>query len=546
MSTIEEDSQDSIEQWTLEDLNHYWMPDGLPVFIADFPDICDVVESMGFNIYYLLANEEKEVKVTPNSTVNYNNANKTAQVTPQPTTKLVYNAQLFKVVTNFVGRSVSPTTSPFPEEFLSLEQSCTYTMPPIPHIFVEKLDQFFRLVDAQHGTESIVLLTYDLEKQGPDGWGILVPDQTNTSVHCNYDPHSIAEVKPDNVMIVGSVHSHPGMAAYASGTDHADQADFDGIHITFGWQKTVNNGTTQYHIELQMSGKTFTLSPEDVFEDYIIDKAPDPEVVEWTSKVKKVSPPNTGGFQSTTTPHHTTAQTTTQKTLPGFMDHGTTSGFPFSLLPNFSGLEPDSIVVVEVERRNNEALYCPCCEALVDDYDVYFSYCDFCKVPFSQKDQKPYQIIDNLAYYCKRFSISTNGPAYLWCPSNGSEDFLIRITPGTLQEEIDDFSTKGLDTYYEDYVSDVLINSNISQELLQTFEKLTSSINVYSSNSNCSSCDNYYDIKCPFYAEQILTFQKDPYLEPELFENVIFGEDCSYFIPYPSSSYSEKEEYYYH
>ena len=73
-------------------------------------------------------------------------------------------------------------------------------------------------------------------------------------------------------MIVGSVHSHPGMPAYASGTDHADQADFDGVHITFGWQNNVNSGATQYHIELQVSGESYTLKPEDVFEGYTLQK----------------------------------------------------------------------------------------------------------------------------------------------------------------------------------------------------------------------------------------------------------------------------------
>ena len=43
-----------VNQYTMEDLDYFWMSDGIPMFIADRPDICDIVESIGFNIYYLL------------------------------------------------------------------------------------------------------------------------------------------------------------------------------------------------------------------------------------------------------------------------------------------------------------------------------------------------------------------------------------------------------------------------------------------------------------------------------------------------------------
>jgi hypothetical protein len=143
-----------------------------------------------------------------------------------------------KVVNNIIGRSVSQVEDEI-ADLAAVRETAEYTLPGIPLEIVNRLDDFFRLVDAQHGTEAIVMLTFDPTKSDSSGWGVLVPEQTNTSVHCNYNPDSIVAEKPDHVMIVGSVHSHPGMAAYASGTDHADQADFDGIHITYGWQKSV-------------------------------------------------------------------------------------------------------------------------------------------------------------------------------------------------------------------------------------------------------------------------------------------------------------------
>lgn len=305
----------SDSQITLEDLDYFWMPNGVPCFLANKKDICSIIEGFGFQIYYLISNDFKETQTT---TTTYNaptnNGNKyygygansyytNNTSTTTTATKVERSPKLFKVVNNFVGRTVSISTDEFPEEFRDIEEESIYSMPPIPLDIVNKLDEFFRLVHSQHGTESIVILTYDATKSGSDGWGVLVPEQTNTAAHCKYDADSIAAIKPDNVIIVGSVHSHPEMPAYASGTDHDDQADFDGVHITYGWQKSVNNGATQYYAELQMAGKNYKLDIEDVFESVTLQKDPDPEVVEWSTKVKKAFPLS-GGVQSVNQPNN--------------------------------------------------------------------------------------------------------------------------------------------------------------------------------------------------------------------------------------------------
>ena len=63
-----------MSQVILDQLQHFWMPSGVPCFIADRSDICDIVEDMGFQIYYLLGNDVKETKPaatnnTPNKTI---------------------------------------------------------------------------------------------------------------------------------------------------------------------------------------------------------------------------------------------------------------------------------------------------------------------------------------------------------------------------------------------------------------------------------------------------------------------------------------------
>ena len=538
------------EQITLDDLDIIWMEDGLPCFFADRDDICDLVESFGFNIYYLIANEEKEVKPTTTST--------SKSPTPPPIPVKVYSSKIFKVVNNFVGRSVTTANPSFStSEFISVEEQCSYNMPPIPHILIEKLDQFFRLVDAQHGTESIVMLTYDLDKTGSDGWGILVPDQTNTSVHCNYDPDSIAQIKPDNVMIVGSVHSHPGMAAYASGTDHADQADFDGIHITFGWQKSVNNGATQYYAELQMAGTAYKLDIEDVFEDYLLDKAPDPDVVGWTDKVKKVSPPSTGGTV-TTTPGEA-YQTPRPPAIPKTQDStvtGTSPSYSFKntqyinypphisqVLNESTQIDMDSLVICEAHENETYKDYtCPGCYTIVPSSSIYVNNCcSLCDIPLSEPDTSADQVIWNMFDYCKDRNIKTDCALYLYTRDITGSVMMLRLTPTTMDEyangqwaDLDTPSTKEeLTLCCASRTIDCYCPVQVVPLDTMDFDNFIGSLNVYHPTTRCTGCYHYYDSACPKYAEQVVDFmnnKKDR--KPIDYEHHISGEDCSQFNSY--------------
>lgn len=545
LQTTEQDS----DQWTLEDLTHFWMSDGLPVFIAEYDNICDIIESMDFTIYYILGNVEKTVTPPPASsssknsgTVTYNNDNKTATVTAPPV--IQKNMQLFRIVNNMVGRTVTPVSVGFDDSIASIEEEATYNMPPIPHILIEKLDQFFRLVDAQHGTESIVMLTYNMDKEGSDGWGILVPDQVNTSVHCNYDPHSIASVKPDNVVIVGSAHSHPHMSAYASGTDHKDQADFDGIHITFGWQKSVNNGATQYYIEMQMAGKAFKLDPEDVFEDIVIDKAPDPDVVEWSGKVKKVLPPSTVGGTHSVQPTQL-GQAQPASTQTGTTNYSSEYYKNFQNIPDFD-IESDALIIAEVKLDKNYSSFCPSCETPIDDYHVFYSYCEFCMVPLTEENTPVNQIIDDLSHYCKRFNCDTDVPVYLWGTDSDKNQFLIRITPTTLADAL----SSNEEIFYQDNNNYSSITSSnswkpdgftlgdfvVDSDDVLDFESATKKINVFQKNTKCSGCEYYYDSNCPFYREQIVRYLQDRTQNLDSFDEAISGKYCNYFVAYSSNS----------
>lgn len=263
--------------------------------------------------------------------------------------------KVFKLVKNMIGYAMVPVNDD-DLDLAFIDQQCWFSLPAIPKKLVKDLDSFFRLIDDKLGTESIALLTFDpayLNKDdASEGWGVLIPKQTNTAGSCRYDPASVAEKKEEGVMIVGSAHSHPGMQAFASHTDIGDQANFDGVHITYGWKK--GSRVTEYHIELQMAGGRFTYKPDQLFEQEPEEPVSD-EVVEWTENVEKAPPAYqtkwTGGGQM---------GTQVKLTFP--------EGLPS---PKDAGLIVD-ILVGETK--------CPCCNTWIDKWDKDRRRCKTCQI----------------------------------------------------------------------------------------------------------------------------------------------------------------------
>lgn len=271
-----------------------------------------------------------------------------------------------------------------------IKEKAWFTLPAIPETLIEKLDTFFRAIDKLHGTEAIVLLTYKPEMKGTenekDGWSILVPKQKNTSAHCKYDHSSVADDKEDDEMIVGTVHSHPGMSAFASHTDHGDQADFDGIHITFGWSK--NSSHTEYHIELQVSGTHFTLKPEQAFE--AVAESPDfPELEEWMEKVEKATASSTSSAASTSKPWQGNTGGGMYGGFGGLGGGGGggASGYQRELtLPEGVPDPNKATVLVEVKPGENR---CPICDYFLREENKNRRRCDGCYAFLLMPGEKP-------------------------------------------------------------------------------------------------------------------------------------------------------------
>lgn len=544
----DENKTDNISSVTLDDLDYFWANDGLPVFYANKHNIEDIIENLGFSIYYLICNiaEDKEVKSSFNSastTTTYNYSNNWSSGTTTTSTSVITEktTSVVKVVNNIVGRAVSQVTGEI-ADLAAVRETAEYNLPGIPLEIVNRLDDFFRLVDAQHGTESIVLLTFDPSKNDSSGWGVLVPEQTNTSVHCNYNPDSVVEEKPDNVLIVGSVHSHPGMAAYASGTDHADQADFDGVHITYGWQKSVNGGATQYYIEMQMAGSSWTLKPEDVFEGYVVNKNPDSLVVEWSTKVKKVLPPTGGSaFQAASHqsdlhknhPHRTqtlSQQVTLGSTADGTAKDSPTRKYSTCTVPDVKDKTPH-IIIAEIDPNDND-IECPSCDYALSDYDLTSGSCPVCDLPLVSMTDGYQDILAKAEKYLRERHLDGSHTIYLWTyHEEGQRNEVIKLSEQRISvkpksaivtEEYLPYAATDDDDEYDDIykdgfdpdkticcfrsISNCTCPKTVTYEDITDFEIDHRESEIYSLDDDCLKCTHQYTANCPYYYEAILAY----------------------------------------
>lgn len=503
---------ESSVEYSMDDLNYYWAKDGLPVFVADIPNIIEVVKSLGFSFFYVMGNLKHVEKVKSIALKTPGKYVAPATSPPSLTTAdldiVTYQTKFFKVISNVVGQSVIPVDNIEIEIFNEITSNTFYSLPKIPFNMIEKLDQFFRTIEVTHDSEAIVLLTFDPSFEDSQGWGILVPEQENNAAHCSYDPTSIAEKKPDNVYIVGSVHSHPAMPAYASGTDHKDQADFDGIHITFGWQSSVSNNATQYHIEMQMGGKIFILTVEQVFEQRKL-YDPDPEVLQWVTNVKKELPPILLGGTHSTSDIHSNKQTGSsfsKKNSPKKEITSATKIHYSNLIPAYS-LETLGIVVAEVPDKIsfvNVDCYCPCCGVELFEQDLWRSSCPDCDILIYAKGDPINFIHKIIEDFCVEIDIKiTDYKSYLWGFDDDNKSWLMEIVVPSSGSFDDSFLPKN---HFEE----------------------EDSLDIYVDNSRCSSCAHFYGISCPAYALAIEKYNLGT-IDYDNSSKKVNGEDCSYY-----------------
>lgn len=154
-------------------------------------------------------------------------------------------------------------------ELAEQEQTFTLKAKKIPYELIRQVLAFFYAVYLKHKSEAAVLLCYENEE-----WSVTVPEQRVSAGSVKYSLNG-------NKRVVGSIHSHPGFGAFASGTDQNDELNHDGLHLIFSRFDEIKPELACYAV---VNGVRFELEPE-----YLIEGIPDPvNLVDsnWLEKVK--------------------------------------------------------------------------------------------------------------------------------------------------------------------------------------------------------------------------------------------------------------------
>jgi hypothetical protein len=161
-----------------------------------------------------------------------------------------------------------PTRRPI-KALAAHEPGCVVRYPKVHASTLEFIVGFFDRVYQLHRSESVVLLLWDLEAQR---YRIHVPDQEATvwqswgGGRSPVDVHyTVPAALPPRRLLVGDVHCHGDMAAYASPTDRADERYRDGVHAVVG---RIESESPEFHLELAVDGHRFRLEHEQLFEGY--------------------------------------------------------------------------------------------------------------------------------------------------------------------------------------------------------------------------------------------------------------------------------------
>lgn len=125
----------------------------------------------------------------------------------------------------YTSVSKVPDLLPFADD---CKPSFSLHMPSkIPASIVHNIQTFFKEVVKAYRSEACTVLIYNNKT---NQWGVVVDKQSVSHGGVRYDRSPThADWTP-----VGTIHSHADFSAFHSGTDDRDEAEFDGIHCTFG------------------------------------------------------------------------------------------------------------------------------------------------------------------------------------------------------------------------------------------------------------------------------------------------------------------------
>jgi hypothetical protein len=121
------------------------------------------------------------------------------------------------------------------KEAEEVKEESAYAYPQISFDVYWRTLCFLREVYKIHQSEANVLLVLNRNIPFADQeYKIIIPEQEVSGGSVDY-AEGIRKIRlEEGEFFAGSIHSHPGFSAFQSGTDRADEINFEGLHLTFG------------------------------------------------------------------------------------------------------------------------------------------------------------------------------------------------------------------------------------------------------------------------------------------------------------------------
>ena len=129
---------------------------------------------------------------------------------------------------------------------------------------------FFKEVYKKFNAEANIILHYNTKKRR---YRIEVPTQGVTGGSVIY---MNGEESYKDYIRIGTIHSHASMSAFHSSTDHFDEENWDGLHITLGH---MNNEYFDISCSIMSGGERFMAEPTKYIEDIEIKEYEEEEEV---------------------------------------------------------------------------------------------------------------------------------------------------------------------------------------------------------------------------------------------------------------------------
>lgn len=191
------------------------------------------------------------------------------------------------------GYTIIKEAKKLPGKFDEVKIETSFAFPTISYEIYRKALAFCRSIFKQHKSEANVLLVLSrdrsIEKQE---YRIIIPKQRVTGASVKYEVNNSMLKKGE--YLAGSIHSHPDFGASQSSTDHADEIQFDGIHITLGH---IMKQVPEIHQRLVLNNETYSKMKVDLIN--IIPPADSYRVPKkWTDQVEKRKPQITKVYSS--------------------------------------------------------------------------------------------------------------------------------------------------------------------------------------------------------------------------------------------------------